>query len=32
MSLTQRQQHIKDEFTQLHGTWDDMCSAPDCPS
>jgi alkylhydroperoxidase/carboxymuconolactone decarboxylase family protein YurZ len=23
MSLTQRQQHIKDEFTQLHGTWDD---------
>jgi alkylhydroperoxidase/carboxymuconolactone decarboxylase family protein YurZ len=23
MSLTQRQQHIKDEFTQLHGVWDD---------
>jgi alkylhydroperoxidase/carboxymuconolactone decarboxylase family protein YurZ len=23
MSLTQRQQQIKDEFTQLHGTWDD---------
>ena len=23
MSLSQRQQHIKDEFTRLHGTWDD---------